>query len=133
MPAGAALAVDRERFADIITQTLNDHPLITVVREVLSIPASSDAEPVIVATGPLTSDALSADLAAVVNRDTLFLRRHQPDRARRVHRPVEGPPVALGQEPAASALAGPFPGPRPRGGVRLQAGPPLMTMGRATI
>ena len=73
VPAGAALAVDRERFADIVTQTLNDHPLITVVREeVLSIPASSDAEPVIVATGPLTSDALSADLAAVVGQGHLY-------------------------------------------------------------
>src|SRR4026209_1754878 len=56
VPAGAALAVDRERFADIVTQALNDHPLITVVREeVASTPPSSEGEPVIVATGPLTS------------------------------------------------------------------------------
>ena len=42
VPAGAALAVDRERFAEIITQTLSTHPLITIVREeVGSIPASS--------------------------------------------------------------------------------------------
>src|SRR5213076_805470 len=59
MPAGAALAVDRERFAGIITETLSGHPLITVVREeVTTIPASSESEPVIVATGPLTSEAL---------------------------------------------------------------------------
>jgi methylenetetrahydrofolate--tRNA-(uracil-5-)-methyltransferase len=72
VPAGAALAVDRERFAGIITETLNDHPLIAVVREeIVSIPASSDDEPVIVATGPLTSDALSAELAALVGREHL--------------------------------------------------------------
>jgi len=73
VPAGAALAVDRERFAEIVTQALNDHPLITVVREeIASIPASSEREPVIVATGPLTSDALSADLAALVGQGHLY-------------------------------------------------------------
>src|SRR5258705_13882914 len=56
VPAGAALAVDRERFADIVTKALDDHPLVTIVREeIVSIPASSGDEPVIVATGPLTS------------------------------------------------------------------------------
>src|SRR5205823_9489174 len=59
VPAGAALAVDRERFAETITRALHEHPLITVVREeVLAIPASSERDPVIVATGPLTSEAL---------------------------------------------------------------------------
>jgi methylenetetrahydrofolate--tRNA-(uracil-5-)-methyltransferase len=73
VPAGAALAVDRERFAEIITQTLNDHPLITIVREeITAIPASTGQEPVIVATGPLTSDALSADLAAMVGQGHLY-------------------------------------------------------------
>jgi methylenetetrahydrofolate--tRNA-(uracil-5-)-methyltransferase len=73
VPAGAALAVDRERFAEIITETLSTHPLITIVREeVGSIPASSRTDPVIVATGPLTSDALSADLASVVGQTHLY-------------------------------------------------------------
>src|SRR6188768_3400698 len=46
VPAGAALAVDRERFAEIVTRALNDDPLITVVREeIASIPASSEREP----------------------------------------------------------------------------------------
>jgi methylenetetrahydrofolate--tRNA-(uracil-5-)-methyltransferase len=59
VPAGAALAVDRERFSEIITTTLAEHPLITIVREeVAAIPESSEREPVIIATGPLTSDAL---------------------------------------------------------------------------
>src|SRR5436305_3113399 len=64
VPAGAALAVDRERFAETVTHAIADHPLIAVTREeVLAIPASTAREPVIIATGPLTSDALSADLA----------------------------------------------------------------------
>src|SRR5262245_37473264 len=59
VPAGAALAVDRERFADTVTHAIGEHPLITIVRdEVTSIPPSSEGEPVIVATGPLTAEAL---------------------------------------------------------------------------
>src|SRR6266581_1205723 len=73
VPAGAALAVDRERFAAIITQTLSGHPRVTIVRqEIRAVPASSEREPVIVATGPLTSDALSADLASIVGRGHLY-------------------------------------------------------------
>jgi methylenetetrahydrofolate--tRNA-(uracil-5-)-methyltransferase len=73
VPAGAALAVDRERFADLITQALTGHPLVTIVREeITAIPASSDREPVIVATGPLTSDALSEDLASIVGQAHLY-------------------------------------------------------------
>jgi methylenetetrahydrofolate--tRNA-(uracil-5-)-methyltransferase len=73
VPAGAALAVDRERFAEMVTKTLADLPLVTVVREEMtSIPASSEREPVIVATGPLTSEALSADLAAIVGQAHLY-------------------------------------------------------------
>src|SRR5712691_6278579 len=60
VPAGAALAVDRDAFAHAVTHALTRHPLVTIVRdEVTSIPESSEPEPVIVATGPLTSDALS--------------------------------------------------------------------------
>src|SRR5580692_1847720 len=67
VPAGAALAVDRERFAQTITESLERHPLITIVREeVLAIPDSSERTPVILATGPLTSDALSDDLVRLV-------------------------------------------------------------------
>src|SRR5438477_10705721 len=61
VPAGAALAVDRDRFAETITRELAAHPLVTIVRdEITKIPASSEREPGIVATGPQTSDALSA-------------------------------------------------------------------------
>src|SRR3989449_3261344 len=73
VPAGAALAVDRERFAETITTALNDHPLITIVREEMTaIPESSDRAPVIVATGPLTADALSSAIAQLVGSDYLY-------------------------------------------------------------
>src|SRR5438309_2144271 len=52
VPAGAALAVDREKFAEAITTAMASHPLITIVRdEVTAIPESSASNPVIVATG----------------------------------------------------------------------------------
>jgi methylenetetrahydrofolate--tRNA-(uracil-5-)-methyltransferase len=73
VPAGAALAVDRDRFAETITAALNDHPLITIVRgEVTAIPESGARAPVIVATGPLTSDALSSDIAQLVGAKHLY-------------------------------------------------------------
>lgn len=74
VPAGAALAVDRERFAEGVTAAIAAHPRITVVREeVAGLPApESGMFPLVVATGPLTSDALSADLARLVGRDHLY-------------------------------------------------------------
>ncbi len=73
VPAGAALAVDRERFAEAITSELAAHPLVTVVRgEVLAIPESSEREPAILATGPLTSEALSASIAELVGGEHLY-------------------------------------------------------------
>ena len=73
VPAGAALAVDRERFSQTITESLEGHPLITIVREeVPAIPESSERHPVILATGPLTSEALSADLVRLVGAEHLY-------------------------------------------------------------
>ncbi|MEP7307195.1 MAG: methylenetetrahydrofolate--tRNA-(uracil(54)-C(5))-methyltransferase (FADH(2)-oxidizing) TrmFO [Acidobacteriota bacterium] len=73
VPAGAALAVDRDRFAQIVSSELANHPLVTIVRdEVQTIPDSSEREPVIVATGPLTSDALSAAIASLVGSEHLY-------------------------------------------------------------
>jgi len=73
VPAGAALAVDRERFAQAVTDTLAQHPLVTLERgEVVAIPPSSEREPVILATGPLTSDALAADVRRLVGQDYLY-------------------------------------------------------------
>ncbi len=72
VPAGAALAVDREQFSTLMTQAITTHPLIEVVRgEVPRIPDSSGG-PLILATGPLTSESLSADIAAFVGATHLY-------------------------------------------------------------
>ena len=72
VPAGAALAVDRAKFAEGVTEAIEAHPLIRVERgEIARIPASDEMSPVIVATGPLTSEGLSADIAAFVGHDHL--------------------------------------------------------------
>lgn len=74
VPAGAALAVDRERFAARITEEVTRHPLIEVVRrEVTELPAGDrSTAPAIVATGPLTSDTLAAQIAALVGEASLY-------------------------------------------------------------
>src|SRR5687767_6673852 len=73
VPAGAALAVDRELFARSVTQAIHEHPLITLSREeVTSIPPATPVSPVIVATGPLTSPALSAAIVALVGNEHLY-------------------------------------------------------------
>ena len=60
LPAGGALAVDRDHFSATITRRLTEHPLITIARgEVAGLPAA-DWDSVIIATGPLTSPALAA-------------------------------------------------------------------------
>jgi methylenetetrahydrofolate--tRNA-(uracil-5-)-methyltransferase len=73
VPAGAALAVDRERFADTMTGAIAEHPLITLLRvEVEAIPERRGPDrPVIIATGPLTSDLLSQRIAEFVGADHL--------------------------------------------------------------
>src|SRR5258708_6926653 len=60
VPAGGALAVDRDGFAQAVTERLEAHPLVTVVREEVAGLPPADWDSVIVATGPLTSPALSA-------------------------------------------------------------------------
>lgn len=73
VPAGAALAVDREKFSRAITAALESHPLITIIREELTtIPPSSERAPVILATGPLTSDALTTEIATLVGGEHLY-------------------------------------------------------------
>src|SRR5215510_12005757 len=72
VPAGAALAVDREQFSRGVTDAISSHPRITLLREEIPhVPQSLDG-PVIIATGPLTSDSLSADIAAMVGSDHLY-------------------------------------------------------------
>ncbi len=61
VPAGSALAVDRERFAAAVTAAVSHHPGIEIVRQ--EAPALPEERPLIVTTGPLTSDRLAEDLA----------------------------------------------------------------------
>jgi methylenetetrahydrofolate--tRNA-(uracil-5-)-methyltransferase len=73
VPAGAALAVDRDLFARTVTQAIEGHRLITLVREeITSIPAATPADPVILATGPLTSESLSTAIVKLVGADHLY-------------------------------------------------------------
>jgi hypothetical protein len=68
VPAGSALAVDRDRFACEVTERIRAHPRIHLVREeVTEIPAS----PTIIATGPLTSDALAGAIAGLTGQEHL--------------------------------------------------------------
>lgn len=70
VPAGGALAVGREAFAQWVTQQIETHPLIEVRRqEVESLPQGDVA---VVATGPLTSESLAADLGRLTGREALF-------------------------------------------------------------
>jgi len=65
LPAGGSLAVDREQFAALVTQKITSHPLIQLVHEeVKQIPDG----PVIIASGPLTSPALSASIQALTGQ-----------------------------------------------------------------
>lgn len=66
--AGGCLAVDRNGFAALVTEKIRSHPLITVIPgEVTQVPEG----PVIIATGPLTSDALSQAIGAYFGADYL--------------------------------------------------------------
>jgi methylenetetrahydrofolate--tRNA-(uracil-5-)-methyltransferase len=70
VPAGAALAVDRERFAAHITERIESHANIQVVREeATTIPADEIA---IIATGPLTSDSLTNEIMKLTGDDQLY-------------------------------------------------------------
>ena len=69
VPAGAALAVDRELFAARVTETISRCPLITVRREELRHLPEGDT---VIATGPLTSDTLSAELEELLGTDSLY-------------------------------------------------------------
>ncbi len=71
VPAGSALAVDRDRFAAIVTAALINHPKIEIRREeVLSLP--TDGATTVIATGPLTSDAMTAALQDLLGKDELY-------------------------------------------------------------
>lgn len=69
VPAGGALAVDREVFAELVTQALETHPRVTVIREeIQKLPQG----PTIIASGPLTSPALAQEIAQITGQQHLY-------------------------------------------------------------
>ncbi len=70
VPAGGALAVDREVFAQRVTDAIGAHPNISVIRE--EVETLPEDAPVIVATGPLTSDSLAADIGRLTGQNYLY-------------------------------------------------------------
>ncbi|MEO7191228.1 MAG: methylenetetrahydrofolate--tRNA-(uracil(54)-C(5))-methyltransferase (FADH(2)-oxidizing) TrmFO [Vicinamibacterales bacterium] len=126
VPAGAALAVDREQFSAGVTAAIASHPLITLSREeVTHLPTSLQMSPLVVATGPLTSAALSSAiaeylghqhlaffdaispivLAETIDRDTVF-RASRWNRSLRGAPPADGP--ACGDDGEGDYLNCPF-------------------------
>src|SRR5439155_7286760 len=71
VPAGGALAVDRDGFAGAVTGALESHPLVDIRREEIAGLPSADWDSVIVATGPLTSPALAAAISELSGEDAL--------------------------------------------------------------
>jgi methylenetetrahydrofolate--tRNA-(uracil-5-)-methyltransferase len=70
VPAGAALAVDRDRFAALITERVAAHPSITLVRE--EVTRLPEGAVTIIAAGPLCSDALAAEIMRLTGNDQLY-------------------------------------------------------------
>jgi len=69
IPAGGALAVDREEFSRLVTDRISSHPNISLVREEATrIPSG----PVVIASGPLTSPSLSDEIARLAQAENLF-------------------------------------------------------------
>ncbi|WP_020591813.1 methylenetetrahydrofolate--tRNA-(uracil(54)-C(5))-methyltransferase (FADH(2)-oxidizing) TrmFO [Kiloniella laminariae] len=71
VPAGGALAVDRNDFSDEVTRRLESHPLVTIVREEITELPPEDWDSVIIATGPLTSESMSEIIAGITGEEYL--------------------------------------------------------------
>jgi methylenetetrahydrofolate--tRNA-(uracil-5-)-methyltransferase len=71
VPAGGALAVDRDGFSEAVTKAISEHPLITVVREEVDGLPPREWDLAIIATGPLTSPSLAAAIQAETGEDSL--------------------------------------------------------------
>jgi methylenetetrahydrofolate--tRNA-(uracil-5-)-methyltransferase len=70
VPSGGALSVDRDLFAAAVTEAIEGHPRITLVRE--EVERLPEGVPVVVASGPLTSEALAADLQRITGSEQLY-------------------------------------------------------------
>ncbi len=103
VPAGGALAVDREGFAQNVSQAIENHPLINICRE--EVQTINPQEPVLIATGPLTSPALAESLKTLTGEDYLSfydasapivtLDSLNPERVYRASRYDKGEPAYL--------------------------------------
>ncbi|MGH1467665.1 MAG: methylenetetrahydrofolate--tRNA-(uracil(54)-C(5))-methyltransferase (FADH(2)-oxidizing) TrmFO, partial [Bdellovibrionales bacterium] len=71
VPAGGALAVDRDIFSDGVTKALENHPRITIKREEINGLPPEEWKHVIIATGPLTSDPLAQSIMTLTGEDQL--------------------------------------------------------------
>ena len=71
IPAGGALAVDREGFSEAVTAALESHPRVTIVREEVPNLPPADWGPTIIATGPLTAEKLAQEILAVTGEEHL--------------------------------------------------------------
>lgn len=70
VPAGQALAVDRERFSELVTKKIEENPNIQIIKEeITEIPKDSIC---IIATGPLTSEGLAEEIARLTGQDKLY-------------------------------------------------------------
>ncbi len=70
IPAGGALAVDREAFSQAVTLKIKDHPLIKIIHD--EITSLSQDDITVVATGPLTSDSLAQHIAGLIGGNSLY-------------------------------------------------------------
>lgn len=71
VPAGGALAVDREAFSQMVSDKIRNHPLIEIVNEELTCLPDENFGSVIIATGPLTSEILAQDILKTVDNQSL--------------------------------------------------------------
>lgn len=71
VPAGGALAVDRDGFAQMVTQKLQSHPLISIINEEITTLPADNGEKYIVASGPLTSEKLTQSILAATDNQYL--------------------------------------------------------------
>ncbi len=70
VPAGQALAVDREKFSKLVTQKIEENPNIELIHE--EVEKIEDDDITIIATGPLTSEKLSEEIARITGKEKLF-------------------------------------------------------------
>ncbi|MEM9810345.1 MAG: methylenetetrahydrofolate--tRNA-(uracil(54)-C(5))-methyltransferase (FADH(2)-oxidizing) TrmFO, partial [Pseudomonadota bacterium] len=71
IPAGGALAVDRDGFSEAVTAAIEAHPRITIVREEITSLPPADWGPTIIATGPLTAESLGREILAATGEEHL--------------------------------------------------------------